>query len=125
MRYSLLLHNQEAEEAGVTEEQMAPFRAAFDAYARSLDEAGVLVSADILQPSAASTTVTLRGGTLRVQDGPFADTKEKLAGAFVIEVPDLDAAIAWAEKCPGAQYGVIEIRPSEIVFRDGQWQTLA
>jgi len=125
MRYSLLLHNQEAEEAGVTEEQMAPFRAAFDAYARSLDEAGVLVSADILQPSAASTTVTLRGGTLRVQDGPFADTKEKLAGAFVIEVPDLDAAIVWAEKCPGAQYGVIEIRPSEIVFRDGQWQTLA
>jgi len=125
MRYSLLLHNQEAEEAGVTEEQMAPFRAAFDAYATSLDEAGVLVSADILQPSAASTTVTLRGGTLQVQDGPFADTKEKLAGAFVIEVPDLDAAIAWAEKCPGAQYGVIEIRPSEIVFRDGQWQTLA
>jgi hypothetical protein len=104
---------------------MAPFRAAFDAYAWSLDEAGVLVSADILPPSAASTTVTLRGGTLRVQDGPFADTKEKLAGAFVIEVPDLDAAIVWAEKCPGAQYGVIEIRPSEIVFRDGQWQTLA
>jgi hypothetical protein len=124
MRYSLLLHNQEAEEAGVTEEQMAPFRAAFDAYATSLDKAGVLVSADILQPSAASTTVTLRGGTLQVQDGPFADTKEKLAGAFVIEVADLDAAIAWAEKCPGAQYGVIEIRPSEIVFRDGQWQTL-
>lgn len=124
MRYSLLLHNQEAEEAGVTEEQMAPFRAAFDAYATSLDKAGVLVSADILQPSVASTTVTLRGGTLQVQDGPFADTKEKLAGAFVIEVADLDAAIAWAEKCPGAQYGVIEIRPSEIVFRDGQWQTL-
>ncbi|WP_349902722.1 YciI family protein [Parafrigoribacterium humi] len=124
MRYSLLLHNQEAEEAGVTEEQMAPFRAAFDAYATSLDKAGVLVSADILQPSAAATTVTLRGGTLQVQDGPFADTKEKLAGAFVIEVADLDAAIAWAEKCPGAQYGVIEIRPSEIVFRDGQWQTL-
>jgi hypothetical protein len=124
MRYSRLLHNQEAEEAGVTEEQMAPFRAAFDAYATSLDKAGVLVSADILQPSAASTTVTLRGGTLQVQDGPFADTKEKLAGAFVIEAADLDAAIAWAEKCPGAQYGVIEIRPSEIVFRDGQWQTL-
>jgi hypothetical protein len=125
MQYSLLLHNQEAEEAGVTEEQMAPFRVAFDAYAKSLDEAGVLVSADILQPSALSTTVTLRGGTLQVQDGPFADTKEKLAGAFVIEVPDLDAAIAWAEKCPGAQYGVIEIRPSEIVFRDGQWQSPA
>lgn len=101
---------------------MASFQAAFDKYAKSLDEAGVLVSADILGPSSASTTVTLRNGRLQVQDGPFADTKEKLAGAFVIDVPDLDAALAWAEKCPGAQYGVVEIRPSAIVFRDGKWQ---
>lgn len=122
MRYSLLLNNVEAGDAGISEEEMAPFRAAFDAYAKSLDEAGVLVSADILQPAAASTTLTLRNGSLQIQDGPFADTKEKLAGAFVIDVPDLDAALAWAEKCPGAQYGVIEIRPSAIVFRNGQWQ---
>jgi hypothetical protein len=125
MRYSLLLHNADPGEAGVTEEDMEPFRAAFDAYAKSLDGAGVLVSADILQPRSNSTTVTLRDGTLRVQDGPFADTKEQLAGAFVVEVPDLDAAIAWAEKCPGAQYGTIEIRPSAIVFADGQWNNLA
>jgi len=124
MQYSLLLNNREPSEGEITEEEMAPFRAAFDAYAKSLDEAGVLVSADILQPSAVSTTVTLCDGSLRVQDGPFADTKEKLAGSFVIEVPDLDAAIAWAEKCPGARYGVIEIRPSAIVFRDGRWNTL-
>jgi hypothetical protein len=124
MRYSLLLHNADPGEAGVTEEDMEPFRAAFDAYAKSLDGAGVLVSADILQPRSNSTTVTLRDGTLRVQDGPFADTKEQLAGAFVVEVPDLDAAIAWAEKCPGAQYGTIEIRPSAIVFADGQWNNL-
>jgi hypothetical protein len=125
MRYSLLLINQEAQDAGVTEEDMAPFRAAFDMYARSLDEAGVLVSADILQPTSASTTVTLRNGSLELQDGPFADTKEKLAGTFVIDVPDLDAAIAWAEKCPGVQYGVIEIRPSAIVFADGAWREIA
>jgi hypothetical protein len=124
MRYSLLLISQEAQDAGVTEEDMAPFRAAFDAYAKSLDEAGVLVSADILQPTAASTTVTLRNGSLEVQDGPFADTKEKLAGSFVVEVADLDAAIAWAEKCPGVQYGVIEIRPTAISFSDGQWHEL-
>lgn len=121
MRYSLLLNNPEAADAGVTEEDMAPFRAAFDRYAKSLDEAGVLVSADILQPVAASTTVTLRNGSLQIQDGPFADTKEKLGGTFVIDVPDLDAALAWAEKCPAAQYGVIEIRPSAIFFQDGQW----
>ncbi|MCS5734642.1 YciI family protein [Herbiconiux daphne] len=124
MRYSLLLTNQEAQDAGVTEEDMAPFRAAFDAYAKSLEQAGVLISADILQPSAATTTITLRNGTLEVQDGPFADTKEKLAGAFVVDVPDLDAAIAWAEKCPGAQYGVIEIRPTALSFSDGQWHEL-
>ena len=123
MQYSLLLHSPEATDVDISEEDMAPFKAAFDAYAKSLDESGVLVSADILQPVAASTTVTLRNGSLQIQDGPFADTKEKLAGAFVIDVPDLDAAIAWAEKCPGAQYGVIEIRPSAIVFRDGQWHS--
>ncbi|MCU1424217.1 MAG: hypothetical protein JWM51_508, partial [Microbacteriaceae bacterium] len=60
---------------------------------------------------------------LRVQDGPFAVNNENLAGAFVIEVPDLDAAIAWAEKCRGAQYGTIEIRPSAIRFVDGQWRS--
>jgi hypothetical protein len=123
MQYSLFLIAQEAADAGVTEEDMEPFRTAFDLYGKSLADAGVLVHADILQPVAASTTVTVRDGALRVEDGPFADTKEKLAGAFVIEVPDLDAAIAWAEKCPGAQYGVIEIRPSAIRFVDGQWRS--
>ena len=125
MRYSLLLNNAEPGDVGLTEEDMEPMRAAFDKYAKSLSESGVLVSADILQPVAATTTVTLRNGSLQVQDGPFADTKEKLAGQFLIDVPDLDAAIAWAEKCPGAQYGVIEIRPSAIVFQDGQWQSVA
>ena len=122
MRYSLLLNNAEPGEGQISTEDLATFRTAFDVYAKALDAAGVLVSADILQPVAASTTVTLRNGSLEVRDGPFADSKEQLAGSFVIDVPDLDAALAWAEKCPGAQYGVIEIRPSAIVFRDGQWQ---
>jgi hypothetical protein len=124
MQYSLLVVAQEADTAGVTEEQMAWGRAAFDDYAKSLDAAGVLLTADILQPVAASTTIRVRDGATTVQDGPFADTKERLNGTFVIEVPDLDAAIAWAEKCPGAQYGAVEIRPSAIVFRDGAWHSL-
>jgi hypothetical protein len=123
MQYSLLLHSPEAQDAGVTEEDMAPFRVAFDLYAKSLEEAGVLVAADILQGKAASTTVTLRGGSLEIQDGPFSATHEQLGGSFVIDVPDLDAAIAWAEKCPGAQYGVIEIRPSALTFQQGQWKS--
>jgi hypothetical protein len=124
MQYSLLVISQEAADAKVDEKALEWGRAAFDAYAKSLDSAGVLLTADILQPVAASTTVSVRDGATQIQDGPFADTKERLNGTFVIEVPDLDAAIAWAEKCPGAQYGAVEIRPSAVVFHDGAWHSL-
>ncbi|GGE87698.1 YciI family protein [Mycetocola zhadangensis] len=123
MRYTLLLNNPEPEDVNISEEDMEPARAAFDAYAKSLADAGALVNVDILQPVAASTTVTLRNGSLQIQDGPFADTKEKLNGVFVIDVPDLDAALAWAEKCPATQYGVVEVRPTALFFADGQWRS--
>ncbi len=122
MRYSLLLHSAEPKPGDIPPEVMASFQAAYTKYARDLADAGVLVSADVLQPSSVTTTVRMQAGRAQVQDGPFAETREQLAGAFVIDVPDLDAAIAWAERCPGAQYGVIEIRPSAIVYRDGAWQ---
>lgn len=122
MRYALLVHYEEMTEAELGTEALAEGMAAFDAYAKSLEDSGVLVSAEVLQSSEKTTTVTLRDGGLKVQDGPFADTKEQLGGTFVIEVPDLDAALAWAEKCPAAQYGVVEIRPSAMLFRDGRWQ---
>jgi hypothetical protein len=122
MRYALLLHNPEPTDVGITEEDMEPARAAFDAYAKDLSDAGALITVDILHPVADSTTVALRNGALQIQDGPFADTKEKLNGVFVIDVPDLDAALAWAERCPAAQYGVIEVRPTAVFFADGQWQ---
>ena len=121
MRYSLLLIYSEAAGAELPDEAIAEGMAAFDAYATSLAEAGVLVLADVLQPTSASTTVSLRDGVLRVQDGPFAETKEQLAGVFVIDVPDLDAALAWAEKCPAAQWGAVEIRPTGVYFSGGQW----
>jgi hypothetical protein len=122
MQYSLLVISQESSDAGITPEDMEWGRKAFDAYGKALDAAGVLVSADILQPVAASTTVSMRDGALQIQDGPFADTKERLNGTFVIEVPNLDAALDWAGKCPAAQYGAIEVRPSAIVFSDGAWR---
>lgn len=122
MRYSLLLHYPEMTEPELGEEALAEGKAAFNSYASALEAAGVLQSAEVLQPSAVTTTVSLREGALKVQDGPFADTKEQLGGTFVIEVPDLDAALAWAEKCPAAPWGAVEIRPSAMVFRDGQWQ---
>jgi hypothetical protein len=89
-----------------------------------LEEAGVLLSAGVLEPPSNSTTVTRRTGALQVQDGPFADTKEQLAGSSMIEGSDLDAAITWAGECPDAQYGTIEIRPSAIIFHAGEWHVV-
>lgn len=121
MRYTLLLHYPEATPNDIGHEAIEAGMAAFHAYGKALDDAGVLVSAEVLQPSANSTTVTLRNGALQVQDGPYADTKEQLGGTFVLDVPDLDSALAWAEKCPSAQWGTIEIRPTAVRFVDGRW----
>ena len=121
MRYALLMHYQEPSEGQISEERINEAKDAFGAYGRALESAGVLVSADVLQPPGATATVTFREGGLRVQDGPFAETKEALAGIFILEVPDLDAAIGWAEKCPGAQWGVLEVRPTATAFVDGAW----
>ncbi|MGV7310677.1 YciI family protein [Mycobacterium kansasii] len=94
MQYCLLMHYQEGGEIGLSEEDMAPARAAFAKYADDLDAAGVLIATQVLQPADTSTTFTARSGVPQIQDGPFADTKERLGGVFVIEVPDLDTALA-------------------------------
>jgi hypothetical protein len=122
MRYTLLLHYPEptAEELGP--EALAEGMSAFQAYAKALDDAGVLVSAEVLQQSNATTTITLIGGELVVQEGPFADTKEQLGGSFVIEVPDLDDAIEWARRAPSVSWGHVEIRPTSTRYVDGSWQ---
>jgi hypothetical protein len=121
MRYTLLLHYPEMTQQDLGEEVYEEGKAAFHAYAAALEEAGVLVSAEVLQPSSSSTTLSMVNGAPRVQDGPYADTKEQVGGTFVIEVQDLDAALAWAEKCPAAHWGTIEIRPSAVRFVDGTW----
>ena len=71
MRYSLLLNSYEAEPGAIDPEMAKQFMAAFDLYAKDLEKAGVLVAAEILQPSVHSTTLTLRHGHLQIQDGPF------------------------------------------------------
>src|SRR6185312_13230767 len=78
MRYALLMHYREPGEGEIDQEAIAQAQEAFGAYGRALESAGVLLSADVLQPSAATTTVTWRDGGPRVQDGPFAETKEAL-----------------------------------------------
>jgi hypothetical protein len=121
MRYTLLLHYPEMTSEDIGEAAIDEGKAAFHAYASALDEAAVLVSAEVLQPVRNTTTLTMGGSGLRVQDGPYADTKEQLGGTFVLDVPDLDAALAWAEKCPAVHWGSVEIRPSAVRFEGGRW----
>jgi hypothetical protein len=111
MRYCLLMHYQEAGDIGLSEEDMAPAMAAFRAYADDLQAAGVLIDTEVLEPVLATTTVTARNGKAEIQDGPFADTKERLGGIFVIEVADLNEALKWAQANPANRWGSIEIRP--------------
>src|SRR5271169_2788056 len=122
MRYTLLLHYPELTGDELGPEALAEGMRAFQEYARALDDAGVLASAEVLQQSAMTTTITLAGGELVVQDGPFADTKEQLGGTFVIEVADLDDAIDWASRAPSVSWGHVEIRPSATRYVDGAWQ---
>ena len=112
MNYTFLLYSDPTKFADLTEEDWAKEKEVYGAYIGALQEAGVFVSTDWLQPVDTATTLTMQGGTSQIQDGPFAETVETLGGYFVIDVPDLDAAIAWAEKCPAAQYGKVEIRAS-------------
>lgn len=122
MRYALVLTHAEPAPGEVSETEIAEAQAAFNSYTKSLEAAGVLRAAEILQQSHATTTVTTRDGSLKVQDGPYVESKEMLAGVFIIEAPDLDAALAWAEQCPAARWGSIEVRPVAIAFLDGEWR---
>jgi hypothetical protein len=122
MRYTLLLHYPEPTAGELGSDALAEGMRAFQAYAKALDDAGALASAEVLQQSEATTTVTLAAGELMVQDGPFADTKEQIGGTFVIDVPDIDAAIAWAAKAPSAAWGHVEIRPTATRYVNGAWQ---
>lgn len=122
MRYTLLLHYPEPTVEELGPDTLAEGMRAFDAYAKALDEAGVLASAEVLEQSVATTTVTRASGELVVQDGPFADTKEQLGGTVVIDVADLDAAIGWAGRAPSVSWGHVEIRPVATRYVDGSWQ---
>lgn len=111
MQYMLLIHQDEAAMAAIPPEKAFEMAEPYMAYNAALNKAGAWVSGERLKPSSNSTVVTTRTGKPEVLDGPFADTKEQLAGFYVIDAPDLDAALDWAAKCPGAKFGSIEVRP--------------
>ena len=113
MQYALLIHEPEAEaypdgEAGQAWQDILT---AHHAFGGELAQAGAIRGGAGLKGIATATTVRIDGGSRTVHDGPFAETREQLGGFYLIDVPDLDAAIAWAKKLPVAGRGSVEIRP--------------
>jgi hypothetical protein len=112
MKYLLLIYGEPAAEPR-TEQATQAMLDAYWAYEKQVADAGVRLASDALQPVETATTVQVsRDGERVVTDGPFAETREVLGGYYLLDVPDLDAAIEWAARCPGSQYGgKIEVRP--------------
>jgi len=106
-----MLYVDEAGWSGLSEAQQRQGEAAYAAYAEALGEAGILKGSNRLKTSTAATTVRIVDGKSQVLDGPYADSKEQIGGYFLIDVPNLDAAMSWAARCPAASHGVVEVRP--------------
>ena len=111
MQYMLLIYSDERTGESMPREQMNEIIDAHMAYSQALSDAKVVVGSNRLRPTSAATTVRTVDGRTKVLDGPFAETKEQLGGYYLIEVPDLDAALDWAKRCPAARYGTVEVRP--------------
>ena len=111
MQYLLMIYGNEAGMQAASKDQVTQMSAAYMAYAEAMKQAGVIRGGERLRPTSEATTVRVKNGKTEVLDGPYADTKEQLGGFFMIDVPDLDAALAWAAKCPGASTGSMEVRP--------------
>jgi hypothetical protein len=107
MKYMMLIHHDDAALAKANQNELWADYAAFnEALAKAGGSSGVR-----LQPASAATSIRLRDGKTDVIDGPYADTKEKFAGYFMIDAATLEEAVTWAQRCPSARYGTIEVRP--------------
>jgi hypothetical protein len=109
VRYLLMIYGDEAGYEAATEEQREALRNEYGRIAAGWG--GRMKAGDELAPSTSATTVRVRSEEQLVTDGPFAETKEQLGGYFIVDVEDLDTAIALAAELPGAQTGAIEVRP--------------
>jgi hypothetical protein len=112
MKHMILIYVDEQAERRRDPAELGRTFAAYGAYTAALREAGVMLYGEPLQPSSTSVRVRVEGGgPPQVLDGPYAETREQLGGFYVIDVPDTDAAVAWAARCPGAALGLVEVRP--------------
>lgn len=112
MQFAIIVYETDAELAAHKDPQkFGPYMAPYFAYTKALQEAGIARGGAGLKHFTEATTVRLRNGKRQEEDGPFADTKERLGGFFIIDVPDLDKALEWAARCPSSATGSVEVRP--------------
>ena len=111
MKYLLMIYASETDEAKMSAAETAKVMQAYGAYSEALVKAGAMQAGERLRPIADATSVRVRNGKTEVLNGPYAETREQLGGYYLIDVPDLDAALAWAARCPSSAIGTIEVRP--------------
>ena len=116
MQYALLIYVAPWES---TPEEDAQVMEAYNNFSREIVEAGAMRAGEALHEAKTATSVRVRDGQTLVTDGPFAETKEELGGFYIVEAANLDEAIKWAAKIPGAVRGTIEVRPIWEIPTDG------
>ena len=111
MQYALTIYDDQSRWPEMSQEEGEAVSAAYGRVTEEMRAAGVFRAGEGLQPVTTATTVRVPNGERLVTDGPFAETKEQLAGFYVLDCKDLDEAIEWAAKIPGAKSGCVEVRP--------------
>jgi len=111
MKYLLMLYADYDAGARLPQETIEAMMKRFDAWSEAMTKAGVHNTFSTLHPTSEAMTVRIREGKKVTTHGPFAETTEQLGGFYLIEAKNLDEALEWAAKCPGAEYGSIEVRP--------------
>jgi len=107
VKFMLMIYEDDADRVENMDERMPNC----SAYAQAMMKAGIYVCGDRLRGAACAARVRVRDGKPSVMDGPYAEAKEQLGGFHIIDVPDLDTALAWAARCPSAARGTVEVRP--------------
>lgn len=124
MRYMLLIYSSEYAAERMSSEEDARIRAGHGAVMEETARRGILMGAEPLEPTRTATTVRIQNGKALVTDGPFAETKEQLAGYYILDCKDLDEALEWAAKIPTAcagGSGCVEVRPIRKMPRSGEF----
>jgi hypothetical protein len=119
MKYALTIYGDEAARENSSPEEMQAMSQAYGELTQDMEQKGALVAGEGLYPTQTATTVRVRDSERSVTDGPFAETKEQLGGFYVLDCKDLDEAIGWAARIPGAQQGSVEIRPVMVFDEAG------